>query len=89
MDEVLVEDNKRYYEVLLLSSTRNNKRKVSPVGNKIWGALSSNHSKQQTEIANKYLAKTLEHYQRIQQGFQQGKTHSVQHIIDAYTAIKP
>tara|TARA_R110001583_G_scaffold178457_5_gene334355 strand:- start:41306 stop:41491 length:186 start_codon:yes stop_codon:yes gene_type:complete len=53
------------------------------VGDKIW----QSESKKQTEIADKYLNKTIKHYQRMQQGFQQGNTKNVQHIIDAYHAV--
>ncbi|WP_232300048.1 tRNA (adenine(22)-N(1))-methyltransferase [Colwellia sp. MT41] len=100
-DEMLVADNRRFYEILLVSSasaadSKVNK-KVSPVGDKIWQsqlttdlttdlALSSDeHSIKhpQADIADKYLQKTLNHYQRIQQG----KTNDVQHIIDAYRAV--
>ncbi len=81
--EVLVEDNQRFYEVILVSSTSEENSKINPVGDKIWQL----ESKKQTEIADRYLSKTLNHYQRIQQGFQQGKTNNVQHIIDAYHAV--
>ena len=83
-DEVLIEENQRFYEILLVSSlskelSKENK-KISPVGDKIWQSTSS----KQTEIVDKYLHKTLNHYQRIQQGAQQ----NVQHIINAYSTIK-
>ena len=102
-DEVLVEDNQRFYEILLVSSRSeknikvngNANIKISPVGDKIWQPLSSTHSSQhsikQAEIADKYLNKTLNHYQRMLQGFQQsiqqGKAKDVQDIIDAYRAV--
>ena len=82
-DEVLVEDNKRFYEIMLVSSESKKSRKLNPVGDKIW----QSQSEKQTEIADKYLNKTLNHYQRIQQGFQHGNTKNVQHIIDAYNAV--
>jgi len=78
-DEVLVEDNQRFYEIVLVSSTNDDNNKINPVGDKIW----QSESKKQTEIIDKYLNKTLKHYQRIQQG----KASDVQHIIDAYQAI--
>jgi tRNA (adenine22-N1)-methyltransferase len=81
--EVLVEDNKRFYEIMLVSSASTESKKINPVGDKIW----QSQSKEQTEIASKYLNKTIKHFQRIQQGFQQGKTKNVQHIIDAYHAV--
>lgn len=74
--EVLVEDNQRFYEIILVSSTREEHSKINPVGDKIW----QSESKKQTIIIDKYLSKTINHYQRIQQG----KTNDVQHIIDAY-----
>lgn len=94
-EEVLVEDNRRFYEILLVSTASENQHKISPVGEKIWQSLSSTHDNQQAEVARKYLDKTLNHYQRMQQGFQpkfqpdllQERTKSVQHIIDAYSAI--
>ena len=84
LDEVLVEDKQRFYELLLVSSNRdetNIRYKISAVGNKIWQTDSS----EQQKIADNYLKKTLKHYQRIQQG----KTSDVQNIIDAYQAIRP
>jgi tRNA (adenine22-N1)-methyltransferase len=82
-DEVLVEDNQRFYEIILVSSTSKKSRKINPVGDKIW----QSESKQQTEVVNKYLKNTLKHYQRMQQGFKQGNAKNVQHIIDAYHAV--
>ena len=99
IDEVLIEENQRFYEILLVSSLskepgeelteelggKNNK--ISAVGDKIWQATSD----KQCEITDKYLRKTLSHYQRIQQGYLQknlqSKANDVQHIIDAYRAI--
>lgn len=94
-DEVLVEENRRFYEILLVSSTRGtgNKvhRKISPVGDKIWPSTSNTLSSQQIEIANKYLNKTLNHYQRMMLGFQKDtpsqKANEVQQIIDAYRGV--
>jgi tRNA (adenine22-N1)-methyltransferase len=82
-DEVLVEDNQRFYEIILVSSTSKKSRKINPVGDKIW----QSESKQQTEVVDKYLKNTLKHYQRMQQGFQQGNAKNVQHIIDAYHGV--
>ena len=94
-NEVLIEENQRFYEILLVSSASEmlcNKAniettKVSPIGDKIW--QSTSHA--QTKTIKKYLQKTLGHYQRIQQGYQQGNQHekidNVQQILDAYNAI--
>lgn len=86
-DEVLIEDNQRFYEIILVASTRDESNKINPVGDRIWQC----ESKKQTDIADKYLSKTLKHYQRIQQGLQrsthQNTTNDVQHIIAAYNAV--
>lgn len=85
-DEVLIEDNQRFYEIMLVSSCSDGKSKINPVGDKIWQSTSS----EQAEIVNKYLQKTLNHYQRILQGsrqnFAENKANNVQNIIDAYSA---
>ena len=73
--ELLIEENKRFYEIISVSSTTKNK-KVSLVGDKIWQA----DSLKQAAIIKRYFDKTLSHYQRIQSG----KTSNVQNIIDAY-----
>ena len=122
-DEVLVEENQRFYEVLLVSSSSTSdsreNSKVSPVGDKIWQSDSSTQltidssglsiknsnehtikvSLSQAEIADKYLNNTLNHYQRMQKGFQQSTEQGnqrvkannvnpdVQHIIDAYRTV--
>lgn len=93
-DEVLVEDNKRFYEIILVSSSKDKLKKISPVGDKIWQVLPnskddkqlSKNAGKEASIAEKYLAKTLEHYQRIQRG---NTSNDVQAIIDAYQLIVP
>jgi len=80
-DEMLVEDNQRFYEIIYVSSTSEVNRKINPVGDKIWQSKSS----EQAETVAKYLNKTLKHYQRIQQGAKHGS--DMQSTIDAYQAI--
>ena len=75
-NEVLVEDNRRYYEVILVSSKSDNNRIISPVGHDIWQA----GNEKQARVAKLYLEKTLNHYNRIQQG----GTENVDEIISAY-----
>lgn len=86
-DEALIEENQRFYEILLVSSvpsdTSNTFKKINPVGDKIWQVASS----KERETAQKYLHKTLSHYQRINQGANPNKTNNVQDIIDAYYAV--
>ncbi len=80
-DEMLVEDNQRFYEIIYVSSTSEVNRKINPVGDKIWQSKSS----EQAETVAKYLNKTLKHYQRIQQGAKHGS--DMKSTIDAYQAI--
>ena len=80
VQEALVEDNKRYYEVMLLSSKSNNEP-VSAVGEQIW--LVDNAI--QLEVAERYLKQILNHYKRIAKG----KTSDVKHIISAYEQVVP
>lgn len=78
-DEVLIEDNKRFYEVMLVTSVTDENAPISAVGDKIWQSTSL----KQANIAEKYLRKTLCHYQRIEQG----NSNSVTHIIAAYHTV--
>ncbi|MCK6263575.1 tRNA (adenine(22)-N(1))-methyltransferase TrmK [Vibrio sp. ZSDE26] len=82
MKEALIEENKRFYEIQLVSgSTRNNSFPlVSPVGIDIWKPP----SKSQYEIARRYLTKTLSHYKRISKG----DNEETQPIVDAYSSIE-
>ncbi len=80
--EALVEENQRFYEILIVSAaTDMNKQrpKVSTVGNLIW----TTDTVEQAKNAVDYLAKTLNHYQRIQQG----NNVDVKHIIEAYQSV--
>ena len=81
-NEVLVEENKRYYEILLVSSPTNTNDKqsnISPVGELIWQA----NTAEQSKTNENYLNQTLNHFQRMQRG----NNVDVQHIIDAYRSI--
>lgn len=90
-DEVLVAENRRFYEILLVSSISDPYRKISPIGNKIWQSITDKNFKETSDdnarIADNYLKKTLNHYQRMQQGAQKGKSNNVQYIIDAYRKL--
>ncbi|MCT8987023.1 tRNA (adenine(22)-N(1))-methyltransferase [Shewanella phaeophyticola] len=68
IDEKLIEENRRFYEILYVS--RGNKASshdsesstlISPVGNKLWQV----NTEQQLDIAQRYLDKVLRHYQKI------------------------
>ncbi|PKI15993.1 SAM-dependent methyltransferase [Colwellia sp. 12G3] len=75
-NEVLIEDNRRFYEIILVSSTSDTDRKVSDVGDDIW----QSNTTTKANIVKRYLEKTLNHYSRVQQG----STDCVDHIISAY-----
>ncbi|MFA0112287.1 tRNA (adenine(22)-N(1))-methyltransferase TrmK [Vibrio sp. 10N.261.46.E11] len=90
IDEVLIEENRRYYEILLVSNNSGEAEQsrsvseISNVGDKIW--LPS--CDEQMKVSQQYKAKTLQHYLRIHQGQEkQGKPSEVKHIIYAYQAI--
>ncbi|WP_135454351.1 tRNA (adenine(22)-N(1))-methyltransferase [Vibrio echinoideorum] len=90
INEVLIEENRRYYEILLVRNNRHENEtsslltEVSNVGDKIW----TPSCEQQKQVSLQYKAKTLQHYLRIHQGQEkQGKASEVKHIIDAYQAI--
>lgn len=75
IDEVLVEDNQRFYEILHVSINRARHAKVSPVGDKLWQG--------DGDRAKRYLNKTLAHYQRIEKGGNE----DVRAIISSYLAV--
>jgi len=77
-NEVLVKDNCRYYEVILVSSTSDTQKEISPVGHNIWQSVSA----EQASVVKQYLDKTLKHYKRVQQG----STVDIAHIISAYNS---
>lgn len=90
INEVLIEENRRYYEILLVRNNRHENEtsslltEVSNVGDKIW----TPSCEQKKQVSVQYKAKTLQHYLRIHQGQEkQGKASEVKHIIDAYQAI--
>lgn len=75
-NEILVEDNRRFYEILLVSSISDKNRQISAVGDDIWQSVTV----KQANVVKQYLEKTLNHYRRIQQG----STDSIDDIISAY-----
>lgn len=77
--ESLMIENKRFYEVLLVSTVKNTNAKIYPAGSLIW----QSNTPEQAKIAAGYLEKTLAHYQRMQ--LNQNK--EVKCVIDAYRAV--
>ncbi len=78
-DEALVEDNQRFYEILLVSNRANELAPISPVGDKMWHT----NCDVQSHVAQKYLTKSLAHYSRIQQS----NAATGGHIIQAYQTV--
>ncbi|MGR5239039.1 tRNA (adenine(22)-N(1))-methyltransferase [Vibrio alfacsensis] len=78
-DEVLVKDNHRFYEVIFVSSQPNPQANISLVGDKIWRAT----NEEQALLSKEYLDKTLNHYNRIQQGNKK----DVALIVESYQSI--
>lgn len=79
LTEALLIENRRFYEVLLVSNKKNIASAITPVGSLMWQV----NTLEQSKIAADYLGKTLAHYKRMQ--LKAGS--EVQHIIDAYSAI--
>jgi tRNA (adenine22-N1)-methyltransferase len=77
-NEVLVKDNRRYYEVMLVSSSSDTDKKISPVGHDIWQSVTA----EQASVVKQYLDKTLKHYKRVQQR----STVDIVNIISAYNS---
>jgi tRNA (adenine22-N1)-methyltransferase len=79
--EVLVEENKRFYEVLLVKADL--KAALKPIaltGNDFWQTA----SEQEYTTAKRYLAKTLQHYQRMVLGDRM----DVASVIEDYEAVE-
>lgn len=79
--EALLVENKRFYEVLLISTIRNSNSPINCTGSLIW----QSNTAEQASIGSDYLKKTLAHYQRVQLS----SAAKVQHIIDAYSTVTP
>lgn len=85
--EVLVEENNRFYEILLVTTNLLSDVKIeskplknlTDVGKGIWQTA----TEEQRTAANKYLAKTLQHYKRMQLGGRE----NVAEIIAKYERI--
>jgi tRNA (adenine22-N1)-methyltransferase len=79
LNETLIVEKKRFYEILLVSTAKNSGSKINPIGSLIW----QSNTPEQAKIAADYLKKTMDHYKRAQLS----RKAEVQHIIDAYSTI--
>lgn len=74
INEVLIEENKRFYEAILVTTKPQCAAPLSPTGDKLW--------QENPSTAKRYLNTTLAHYQRMLK-----HDPSVSKIINAYQAI--
>jgi len=79
-DEVLIEDKKRFYEIIFVSNSKSEGVSISRTGEKVWYF----NTTEQENTVNSYLRKTLDYYQLIQQN----RGDNVDHIIDAYREVR-
>ncbi|CAM3321280.1 tRNA (adenine(22)-N(1))-methyltransferase [Shewanella pealeana] len=87
VDEHLMQENKRFYEILHLSTS--SQIPLSPVGSSMWDL--------NRELDQRYLRNTLKHYQRIAQGFSkpqvsvelQSERAFIDTVIADYQALSP
>ncbi|MCG7548121.1 tRNA (adenine(22)-N(1))-methyltransferase TrmK [Pseudoalteromonas sp. Of7M-16] len=82
IDEVLIKENKRHYELLKLSNKAGRQTvfdDISSVGEKIWYY----RDEQTRAVASEYLSKTIAHYKRIDQG-----SGDVSAIVAAYENVE-
>lgn len=82
-DEVLIKENKIFYEILFLSvspNTTSNIAAVSPTGDRIW----QGQTKEEKEIAKEYLQLNITHYQKMLRGRVNANTSEV---LAAYQAV--
>ncbi|MGB0987431.1 MAG: tRNA (adenine(22)-N(1))-methyltransferase TrmK, partial [Pseudoalteromonas spongiae] len=58
IDESLISENKRFYEIMHVSRNKRQGVAISPIGDKLW------HSAEQCEKAQ-YLTRLITHYQNV------------------------
>jgi tRNA (adenine22-N1)-methyltransferase len=76
LDEALVTENRRFYELLYVS--REALCPISPVGDKLW--------QQDISLSQAYLTRTLSHYQKMRRA--DSNDAQIQTIITAYSQIE-
>ncbi|GAB2643459.1 tRNA (adenine(22)-N(1))-methyltransferase [Vibrio panuliri] len=80
IDECLIKENQRFYEIIYASTELQGNTLVAPVGDKLWQTKTT----EQLVEVREYLEKTLAHYQRIQFGSKK----TVEHIVRYYQAVE-
>jgi len=64
LNELLIEENQRFYEALLVTKRQKGQALVSATGTGIWQA----NNPTELAVCQRYLAKLISHYQRMCQG---------------------
>jgi tRNA (adenine22-N1)-methyltransferase len=77
IDEVLVTENRRFYELLYVSSQA--QLPISAVGDKLW--------QQDLPLSRAYLTKTLSHYKKMRRADKNNP--ELEAIISAYSQLEP
>lgn len=88
LDECIVSENKRFYEVIhvkaihsIKPTTQKMVKPVSPVGDKMWDLSLKEHQH--------YLTKTINHYQRISLAALPDDQENIKTIIEQYSSLVP
>ncbi|MBV7315534.1 tRNA (adenine(22)-N(1))-methyltransferase TrmK [Shewanella sp. NIFS-20-20] len=79
LQEVLVAENQRFYEVLLVSTQPQHHRPITAIGEQLW----QHDSKDECALRQRYQRKLLTHYQQLSKGYGANVTP----IINAYRAL--
>lgn len=88
LDECIVTENKRFYEIIHAKVQLSNKpakqecvSSLSPVGDKMWDFSLGEHQQ--------YLTKTIKHYQRISLAAPSSEQNKIKTIIEQYSSLFP
>ena len=88
LDECIVTENKRFYEIIHVKVQLTNKptkqeyvSSLSPVGDKMWNFALNEHQQ--------YLSKTIKHYQRMLLAAPLGEQGKIKTIIEQYSSLFP
>ncbi|GGB77680.1 tRNA (adenine(22)-N(1))-methyltransferase TrmK [Shewanella inventionis] len=92
IDEKLIEENRRFYEILYIrrdpklpvNVANDSLTDIDPIGNVIWQASDA----AQQDIAMRYLAKTIAHYSRINQSRSGNTSQALKEYQQVHIALK-
>jgi tRNA (adenine22-N1)-methyltransferase len=88
VDEYIVTENKRFYEVIhvkkqfsVLKSTSDSSEQISPTGNTMWDLSTTSHQQ--------YLLETVSHYKRMLLSANTHEQVKINHMIQQYVSLSP